>query len=323
MAYLGNTAHGSGWLLWAGSAAVLLWPRLAEGEGTELGCASARIRVEDLVDARWRESIARLCAQLETISDLDPSAQLRIRAAGADIVVESVLRDGRSAQRRVQSPDELALTIEALAVLPPSEPAAATERDPDHSTPVAQSPSQSSPRHDTAPARNRLRVEFVGALLGRIEQTPTYVAVGLEAYANLCSGHWLFGLGLRWDVQEFVLHNPPPKFLMDSVGAGLFVGRRQALASAIDLDLGGNLLLASQTQSSELGPAETTTSRADIRIGLLARALFGSPPWRWTLTVETDLSPARLRQGVRLAPGLPMLPGWSLGAGLGAAWSDT
>jgi hypothetical protein len=168
-----------------------------------------------------------------------------------------------------------------------------------------------------------LRVEFDGAVIGRIERAPTYAAIGLEAYANLRSGPWMFGLGVRWDVLEFVLHSPPPAFLMNSVGAGLLVARRQALGAAADLDLGANLLLLSQTQSSELGPAETTESRADIRLGLLARALFGSPPWRWTLSLETDVSPARLRAATRLAPTFPVLPAWSVGAGLGAAWSDT
>jgi hypothetical protein len=39
--------------------------------------------------------------------------------------------------------------------------------------------------------------------------------------------------------------------------------------------------------------------------------------------VEAELSPMHMRQPLRVAPGLPTLPTWALGLGLGAAWEES
>jgi hypothetical protein len=315
-----NGAPSSGWVMWASSAAVFLCPRAAQGEGhdADAACVDPRVVVEGALDARWLEPLTRLCEQLPAIKDMDPSARLRFVAAGPDVIIEATLGEGRSALRRLRSPDDLRLTVEALTVAPPPEPEV-------RKLPVALAPPTTTivaaPATSSEPAR--IGVEVGGALVGRVERAPTYLSTGVEAYASLRLDRYWLGLLVRWDIIEVLTRNAPPLFEMDNVGVGLSFVRRSSPASTLHLDLGATAMVLAQTQSSQIGSKELLDTELDVRLGLLARALFGRSAWRWTVAIETDVSPPRLRRSNSVAEGFPTLPTWGLGLGLGAVWGES
>jgi hypothetical protein len=312
-----DNAANAGSAFWAGFAAVLLCPPVAGAQDVASTCADPRITVEDGVDARWTEPLARLCKQLATWHDVDPSARLHVVAAGQDVIIEARLGDGRTALRRIHAPDDLSLTVEALTLLPRTEPNASARLAAEPAVPVAVPVAPGPP---VAAAAHRIGVEIGGAITGRIERAPTYLASGIEGYANVRLDTALLGLMIRWDFFETLATDPLPLFEMDSVGVGFLFARRLGIARAVDLDIGGNALLMVQTQGATPSTVELSDADADVRVGLLARALFGQAQWRWTLSLETDFSPARLRRSNRVAANFPTLPVWSLGVGLGTLW---
>jgi hypothetical protein len=303
--------------MWASSAAVFLCSRAADAEAPDAACADPRVVVEGALDARWLEPLTRLCEQLAASKDLDPSARLRFVPAGPDVIIEATLGDGRSALRRVRSPEDLRLTVEALTAVPPA---------------VPEPPAPGAPRAPAAPVppsvtlvepSEHLGIEVGGALTGRIEGAPTYFSTGIEGYASLRLDDFRLGLLVRWDVIEVLTRNAPSLFEMDNAGVGLFFVRRLVPAAALRFDLGASALMLAQTQSGQMGNEELLDTEIDLRLGLVARALFGHSAWRWTLAIETDVSPPRLRRSNSIIPGFPTLPTWGAGLGLGAVWGES
>ena len=78
------------------------------------GCADGRISVTGALDERWLDSLARACAALATMSDRDPYGRLSIVASGRGLVLQVISGTGKSATRRVEQPEALLPTLEAL-----------------------------------------------------------------------------------------------------------------------------------------------------------------------------------------------------------------
>lgn len=306
-------------MLWASSAAVLLCPGAAGAEDQVPSCGSPQVTVEGVLDERWIEPLTRLCERLANGADVDRSARLRVVTAGSDVIIEATLSDGRTTLRRVRSPDDLQLTVEALTTVPQvikpiSLPAAPVARDPARA-PVA--------TRSLSPVADHLTLEGGGAIFGRVELAPTYATLGAEGYAGLRFARSYIGLTLRWDAAETPTGAGPPSFEMETFGAGVLFARRLPLSAELALDVGPTALLLLQTQSSQVDSTETVDTEADLRLGLLTRAVVGQSAWRWTFSVEAEVSPPRLRRHVDSVPGFPALPIWTLGLGLGALWEAT
>jgi len=295
-------------------------------------CADARIWVDGVVAERWREPLAQFCVDLGTLSGVDPAAHVHIVPAGEDLVVEAVAGDGRRARRRVQAPEGLSFTLEALMILPePATPQPTSTTPPPAASAAPAGPEPGSPTAPAldpapaaAPASAKSGVEIGASLLLRVARAPTYLSSGFELYGGLRSGPWLLGLVARWEpIQAVMDYEPPPSFEMDSVAAGFVVARRVLRAESADLDLGLKTLLVTETQSIQMGAKETADTEADMRLGLLTRVLVGRPPLRWALAVELDASPLRLRREHRIAPGFPTLATWSVAVAVGGAWEES
>ena len=299
---------------------------------TGTACAEQRLRIEGSLAPQWLEPVVKLCEALSAMEDVDPAAQLRVVGAGDDVIVEVTLQDGRSTLRRVHTPRELPLTVEALVAVPPSpdRPPGGVLRTP------APQPAAPSPASDTMPGGSvaqgpepqaarvkptrRITLEVGTNLVGRIAGSPLYLSVGLTAYAGLRRGPWQLALTARWDGYQVVLDRPPDDFAMTSAGGGFQVLHRLLAAQGVTLEGGLTAWMLGETQAFERGQSERAGSIIDVRFGALTRALFGSGPLRWTANLDGELSPARLQRELHIARGLPKLPQWSVGVGGGIAW---
>jgi hypothetical protein len=287
-------------------------------------CAEQRLRVEGTLSPQWLEPVVKLCESLGALADVDRSAELRVVGAGDDVIVEVTLGDGRSTLRRVRVPSDLPLTVEALVtVLPPSPASAHDDPQPAPAPIVPQHAVAPLPKH-SEPAQGtpapRVEIELGGGAQGRVSGRPGYVSLGASGYAGLRVGVWLLALTARWDGFQTVLDERPKYFEMTTAGGGCLLLRRLIERPGVALEGGLSTWMLGETQAYEEGEAERAGSVVDVRIGLLARVLFGSGPLRLTTSLDGELSPTRLTRPQRIAPGLPTLPSWSLGLGAGIAW---
>jgi hypothetical protein len=283
-------------------------------------CDDARIQITAEQPERWRQSLQEMCDRLATTPDVDSSARLEIVATDSEAQVMVTLADGRRAIRHVHSPENLFATVEALVVTPLSEPVvpARTPEQPVFAPAPAGAQLVAPPQPLAAPVPNNgPTLEFGGSLVSRFARAPSYVAGGFSLLAGVRMSDWLLGVTVRWDLLETLLPRAPIGFEMDSVGAGFLLARRVLETRALALQLGGTAQLLADTQSIEKNEAETDRTAVDLQLGMLGQLLFGRPPLRWSISLEAELSPARLRHGVKL---YEPLPSYSLGLGFGAAW---
>jgi hypothetical protein len=295
-------------------------------------CADGRISVQGELEAKWREPVESLCAQFPTMKDVDPSARIRMMAAGSNLELEATLGDGRIAHRTLRSPDDLMTTVEALSVQIPKEEVGAPAESPP-STNVAPKPERAptapaatSKVHEqrrepaASPKSRALQVELGFAIEGRLSASPAYLSLGGAAYAGLRPDDWFFGVVARWQPSEVPASGPQPGFEMESAGAGFAVARRVVRTGMLGLDAGATALVLVDTQSLESRVPDEVGASTDVRFGVLLRALIGRSPWKLAPSLDADIAPSRLRRNTRLDAALPPLPTWSVALGLGATW---
>ena len=295
-------------------------------------CEGLRLHVEGAVAPRWQTAIDHACAELSSLPGTDPTAEVRLRARDRDLTVVVTLADGRSATRHLRSPTELRGALEALLVVPPEARPAAS--DPAlvaaAASPAAPPEGWSSSPNDIPPAapaeaatglsaaEPTLGVELGAGLGGRVAARG-YLSAALDGLAQVRIGSWLFGAVFRWD---FIGQKSAPLvkvFEMESVGAGLAVGRRFPLGFG-SLDAGVSPRLVVETQSYENDSGEHSMSASDARLGAYARLALGKSSLRPVIALDGELSPARLRRVVQLDPNLPPLPSWSAGLSAAVVW---
>ncbi len=287
---------------------------------TPARCIDARVHVEGVIPGAWGAALERACEDLAAQSDRDPGVVIRVFGKGNGVTVEAASADGRVAQRDLASPDELAITFEALGRIPKPAQALSEARP---AVPASTGRRKDSAGSDSAPESN-LTVGPVGVgvgvtAMGRVN-LPGYAAVGGEMWAEIQLSNWLFGLDARWDAFVVPFDKTLPGFEMDSLGAGFLVGRRASLSPFVTLDGGVTANLIVDTQSVQATDGEHSGQQADVRFGALARAHLGRAPLRWALSTELEVSPSRLRRHAQIDEELPVLPSVGLGLGLGAAW---
>jgi hypothetical protein len=299
---------------------ALGWPS-ARAQDAPFSCQNSHVHVVGLPPARWHASLQTLCDLLGRLPDVDPTAELTLEATDDEARIDVTLGNGRHATRAVHSPDALFRTAEALVVMPAFEPEATTLPP----LPVPRSAPTPPPPPPPPPAAvqpaakpiNEPTFALGASFMGRLARAPTYWSVGGELYADLRLNDWLLGLLVRWDGYEMLASHRPEGFESESVGAGFSLVHQLVRKDWYALHIGGSALLLATTQALERIESIEDQSTATLRVGLLARLLFGDARLRWTVTFETELSPMSLRKSPALYEPLPT---WGLGLGLGLAW---
>lgn len=279
-------------------------------------CADDRLRVEGSLAVRWLEPVVALCESWGSLPDVDPSARLRVVAADDDVIVEVTLRDGRSTLRRVRVPGDLPQTVEALVAIPPVIPGI------EQAAPVAAAPAPAVTPvavPDAAPA-GRMTLELGASVVARVTGPTQYVSIGASGYAGLRTGPWLLALTGRYDGYQTVTDDRPRDFEMTTLGGGFSLMRELAAFEHSAFELGLTTWLLGETQAYTPDDVELAYSSFDVRLGATTRWVLGDRPLRYFVGFDAELSPARMRHELRVEPGLPALPGWSVGLAIGVAW---
>lgn len=299
------------------------------------------MRIQGRPDGRWLEPIVRACEDLRTMPDGDATARVRIVPAGADLIVEVVLNDGRSTLRRVQEPSHLRTTLEALLTVPPELPAPPSPAGSSAAAPAGRSaePPRAPPSlvnevgDERSPAATKpapppnFGVEIGGAFGGRLAGRE-YYSLAPAGFAQLRARDWLFGMTVRWDVLQWKSDVAVSNFEMETVVAGLSVARRFRPSFGL-LDVGLSPRLVAETQSFQGRPGappaeldQEADTQTDVRLGAFVRTALSDAALRLFVELDAELSPDRLRRDIRIHPALPPLPAWSTGIGVGVTWGE-
>jgi hypothetical protein len=209
---------------------------------------------------------------------------------------------------------------------------ASSSPPPDSTRPVLDGPRGTATVAPDVPAPAPARVEpndavkigihLLLAATGRVSGAHLYESGGVEGAAGLAVRRWSFGLTARWDALN-VTPARPAGFEMDAIGVGFIVSRRLLRSwNRLSVDAGATATLLTESQSLRSNGGERLGSTTDARLGLVGLASWGSTSLRGAFLLEGEISPARLKQTMRLGEGFPALPAWSLGLGAGIVWGD-
>ncbi len=346
------------WAMWSAGLPVACGAHVAYAEAAT-ACVDPRLHVDGTLAEHWTGMLGKLCEMVHGMRDADVSAQLQLLAAGEDIIVHVTLADGRSTLRRVRPGEDLLLTVEALVAMPPplaieqqpattaplapAPPAAAQRADAgtsaEHASEAAPEPKPSSeanemaqraaPATTSAPASHvnhrihALALELGGGTVARIAGSPLYGSIGIMGYAGLRVDSWMLGLAARWDGYQTVLRDRPKQLEMSTAGGGFLLLHRLLERHAIAIDGGVTTWLLSELQEHGEGDDERGGTIMDVRMGALARVVFGRRALRGSASLDAEISPGQLRERTRLDAELPLLPAWSVGLGLGVTWQGS
>jgi hypothetical protein len=278
----------------------------------EAACSSPQVHWSSNLHLRWQHALLAACDELGSSQSLDPDIRIVASARGQELQLAATSTDGRTALRVVPSPDELLMTMQALALVPPATGSAAGER----LAPTRRSQQSSAAPLPAAHAERyrHMPVELGIVLMGRVAFAPEYISPALALHAGLQLDSLTVGIDVRWNPFQTPFGRPSqPGLEVESLGAGLFVTRRLLDAESFGLDLGARAFLAADTRALEVNEAATEHTIIDGRVGLLARWSLGGPTARWALELDAELSPARLRAHEEF-------PAFSVGLGGGGVW---
>ncbi len=238
---------------------------------------------------------------------------VEVRESGARLVFTT--RDGRRAVRKLAGPDELGPTLEALrvtghveaphspespAVAPaaPAAPLVAGDRTPEPHKPAASPPEEHSAVHFGA---------SVGARLG----THALVSPVFDAFGSLSLEHWEIGVLGQWESGYHELGDEVAAGKRASgLAAGIAVGRREPLGSALSLLGGASLGMAAlDEETAEHNP---TQGVAEGRVGAYVGAVVprrGFTHLRARLVGE--IVPNHVGRTPENTAGEPLMPWWA------------
>jgi hypothetical protein len=293
--------------------------RAAHAVEPPAACEDPRVRIDGAPDGPWLQSIAQACAALDAKPDSDPSGRVVLVPSGDDLIVEVTLADGRSALRRVRSPDSLGSVLAALLELPTTGENQPAHPSSESAPPAVQSPAP-APAPLPPPPSPRLGIELGGGVSGRVAGGG-YLSLGPSAFGQVAVGAWALGIDVRWDAYVSK-SGVDANFEMESVAVGVTLTRRFRFQAA-DIEVGFSPRVVDETQSDDSLASEVTFATTDVRVGALLRAALGhAHRVRPILEIDGELSPSRIRRLPRLDPSLPALPAWSAGATIGILWGD-
>jgi hypothetical protein len=309
-------------------------------------CATVTIEADAPVDARWPRLLNDLREAFAARDDIDRCARVELAVRGADIIVEVVLPDGRSAARPVSRREDVIPVLEALLLVPqrvaqaetpaleppgsrsspasaPSPPPSAAFHPGAREIPpvrVLAVPERDAPAPSPAHPSSRLRIELAALAGARIGDGQT--AVGLGACSFLDLSGWLVGFEGRADRYTTLSGASPDATVLELAVLG---GRRFRFQSAsLDLVAGpaavlqGTTTFESKAAPAQEGDVSGSSSSTAPRLLLGGRVNFGArSALRSFVGVDGELGPPRAGDGDSL-PNAPRLPVWTLGLALGA-----
>jgi hypothetical protein len=289
----------------------------------DAGCTRPQVHWRTDLPVHWQRALLAACDELAVDHGLDPSVEVRATQHARDVQLDVSAGDGRTATRTLHNTDDLLMTMQALLLLPPSQ---RPRPEPEHR--AAPSPSSSIPAQtprsplppSAAPAKRydelhqAMQAEIGALVMGRLAFLPDYISPALCILLGLHLDRITLGIDVRWNPFQTLLVRPHPVGLeIESLGAGFFAMHRVLDADWLGLDLGLQAFLSADTQAWEVDETATENTEVDGRVGVLARWGIGSRSARWTIVLDAELSPARLRTQREF-------PAFSVGLGGGGVW---
>jgi hypothetical protein len=286
------------------------------------GCAAQHITLTEPLASVWAERLERACALLAERHDLDAGARVEISAGPEDgLDVRGTLSDGRSALRHVDSAEALALTLQALLVLPKPvdapPPASAVSPAPDEPKP--------DPEVRPPPAAHAPLLQFgIGiGVIGHLFGAPTYAAAGFALRASVRVGPVLVDIVPRWEAEQGSQHAGLPDFEMHNFGVGLTLGARVWSDDQGAIETGAGVLVLEETQTYRAADgSEVGGSRVSGQLSAYGRLLWGGHALRWSIGLDAQLAPGRLADATHISDVLPALPVFGIGIAFGAHWES-
>lgn len=309
----------------AGVGVVLAVPLPAAAEAP----CPIRLTPADAAPA-WREAVDLAAARLLRLSGPQDCRAVEVSVAptgGATLAF--LTTDGRGAARALESPAELAPTLEALLVTrvapvepsappPPPAPLPAETR-----APVAPRPTPlvvSTP--PAAPTPRAVELHVAAALGARLAWSPvTHVAPTLALRPSVGVGHWELGAFVDYvPVHEPAAATVPAGFALSSLATGVFVGARTR-ASAWLLGCGAAVGVQSVNEEADDVPELALSRTVDVaqpRLGAYGKASYpADSALRFVTELGFDAVLGRERLKATDERHLPGLPRFGLGLSLG------
>jgi hypothetical protein len=322
----GNARMRAGWL----ALASLLVPSHSLAHPTAAAAFEAcHVSLIAPISETWAQPLSQVCSALLQRNDIDGNAHLEVAPGPRHgLTLHAKLSDGRSADRYVDSRAALALTLEALLVLPQpvEEPKPATPIEhPAPPTPVmiADRPAEPATESPLTAVPLPVHVGFAATMIGRVAGAPTYVGGGFALHASLRLGATFFDVTPRWEAQQASLQMPLPDFEMHTLGIGMLLGLRAWDSPAGAIEAGGGAVLLAETQSYRVEGKELSGTLINGQLEAFARLLWGRPGLRWLVSVNANLAPQRLSREAHINAILPPLPSFGIGIGFGAHWESS
>ena len=312
------------------------WACPLPSRASDAACPPVPVETDRLVNARWPSLPGRVGAALEGRRDIDNCARITIRLdtraiAAPAIVLEVVLRDGRSTSRSVSRAEDVIPILEALLLLPAVDTSLPGAGPVSAAVQPARAATLGSARgpatvefaavEPAAPTMQpgRLGIEFSIAAGARIGDGQA--GVGVAARTSFDLGGWLLGFEGAADHYQGIESGSSAAVLKLAVLAG----RRFRLGSmALDLTAGpavamngfGNKVAVQAGTGASVGLPPPESDGLQKRLACGARLTFRGGSVRTFAGVEGELA-------LEKSPTAPMaveprLPGWTAGLIVGA-----
>jgi hypothetical protein len=300
-----------------------------------VACEAVRVRVDGPVPEAWSAALSRLCATLATRGDLDPQAALVARAGPAgDLHLSARLRDGRSAERDVDSEAALVATAEALLLLPLSAageappPSAATTQpasSPGPRAPVTTLPDAATPEETEpppVPPEGLVHLRLGVNLIGHVAGTPAYIGGGFSAVAGVRFGRIVFEVAPQWEAEQVSARERLADFEMHNFGVSALLGVRVWNTREGAVEAGAGALFLAETQTYRPVSSEVGGTLIDGQLAAFTRILWGESSLRWSARFDAALALARLAKEAHIRENFPPLPSVSVGVAFGVHWES-
>jgi hypothetical protein len=233
-----------------------------------------RLTVDDRLPPSFAAVTTELRARLSG-PGLDATATVEVLGAGNEAIVHVTLSDGRSAVRRVATPDGLVPAVLALLVVPPAAPRPPPE------PPLA----QPTPEPPPGPS-----FELGLGASAHLTVSPSYFGYGTGAFAQVVNRPWVVGLAVRWDVDDLGLgQSLPNAFNMQSFHVAALVGRRfGGERVALDVLVGPDVGVENQEAlPPDVGVDGIGGTYADASLVALGRVTLPmSKPYRFFTSID-------------------------------------
>ena len=294
-----------------------------------LTCEGPTLTLDEQVNVPFRQAVQALADPFRTLPDVDRCATIEVLGTRPGVVVHVILADGRSTVRRVDAPEAMRSTLEALLTIPP---AVMMEHKADKPTAnihhaAARAEHMPQVRRTVAASSKPHAMHSIHAEIGleasfHVSAAPVFLGYGLAARAVLRVDDWVFQVPARWDIDDrYVSGVPPSGFDMQSFLLGATAGRQFSTKYAVvDVTVGPHVVFENQ---EAYGPGEEGIGGAfgDVSVASWLRIAWPrTASWRGSAALCFEMYPRRVGRVVYADQGLPPLPAWGLTVSFGMAY---